>query len=359
LPAGWTWAPLGELLSGIEAGKSFRCDERPPGPDEIGVVKVSAVSWGEYRESESKTCVDAARINPALFVRTGDFLFSRANTVELVGACVIARQVTGRCMLSDKILRFNFLDESWKAWVLHLLQSKQGREQIEALASGNQASMRNIGQARIGQIQIPLPPEPEQSRIADKLDELFSDLDAGVVELRAAQKKLAIYRKSLLKAAVDGALTAEWRARNPARETGAQLLARILIERRARWEARQLARFKAQDKTPPKDWQKQYPEPMAPDTTDLPALPQGWVWASLDMLGEIVSGVAKGTRRDEKIAVRSVPYLRVANVQRGCLDLVEVKTILATDRDIQELSLKFGDVLGGFKSELQHRRSLN
>ena len=62
---------------------------------------------------------------------------------------------------------------------------------------------------------------------------------------------------------------------------GAQLLERILTERRARWEAKQLAKFKEQGKTPPQDWQKKYPEPIQPDTTELPKLPEGWVWASL------------------------------------------------------------------------------
>ena len=124
----------------------------------------------------------------------------------------------------------------------------------------------------------------QQTRIVAKLEELLSDLDAGVAELNAAQKKLAQYRQSLLKAAVEGALTAEWRTQHQPTETGAQLLQRILQERRARWEARQLAKFAEQGKTPPKDWQKKYPEPVQPDTTDLPELPQGWVWASLDQL---------------------------------------------------------------------------
>ena len=124
----------------------------------------------------------------------------------------------------------------------------------------------------------------QQTRIVAKLEELLSDLDAGVAELNAAQKKLAQYRQSLLKAAVEGALTAEWRTQHQPTETGAQLLQRILQERRARWEARQLAKFAEQGKTPPKDWQKKYPEPVQPDTTGLPELPQGWVWASLDQL---------------------------------------------------------------------------
>ena len=205
------------------------------------------------------------------------------------------------------------------------------------------------------EISFPLPPAAEQTRIVAKLEELLSDLDAGVAELKAAQKKLAQYRQSLLKAAVEGALTAEWRGNNKPNETGAQLLERILQERRARWEAKQLAKFKEQGKAPPKDWQKKYPEPVQPETSDLPELPQGWVWASLDMLGEIASGVAKGSKRAPEVEVREVSYLRVANVQRGYLDLSEVKTILATERDIADLTLQAGDILfneGGDRDKL-------
>lgn len=86
-------------------------------------------------------------------------------------------------------------------------------------------------------IGLPLPPRTEQTRIVAKLEELLSDLDAGVAELKAAQKKLAQYRQSLLKAAVEGALTAEWRANNSPSESGTQLLQRILHERRARQSA--------------------------------------------------------------------------------------------------------------------------
>lgn len=216
-------------------------------------------------------------------------------------------------------------------------------------------TVKHLSSKTISEIELPLPPRAEQTRIVAKLEELLSDLDVGVDELKAAQKKLGQYRQSLLKAAVEGALTAEWRTNNTPSETGAQLLERILTERRARWEAKQLAKFEEQGKTPPKDWQKKYPEPVQPDTTDLPKLPEGWVWASLDMLGEIASGVAKGSKIGADIEVREVPYLRVANVQRGFLDLSEVKTILATERDIAELTLKAGDVLfneGGDRDKL-------
>jgi len=341
LPDNWTWVPLSELLSGIETGKSFKCDERPPRGDEVGVVKVSAVSWGEYQEQESKTCLDAARINPELFVQPGDFLFSRANTQELVGACVIARQTKLHVMLSDKILRFRFADAAMKYWLLPFLRSSNGRSQIESLASGNQKSMRNIGQERIGQIQVPLPPRAEQTRIVAKLEELLSDLDAGVTELKAAQKKLKQYRQSLLKAAVEGALTAEWRAQNTPLETGAQLLARILTERRARWETKQLAKFK-EGKTPIKDWRKKYPEPLLPDTTELPELPARWVWVSVDQLSEFVRNGISMTPNTNR---QGFPIFKINAVRPMAVSFSAIKHIEINEKEAEDYWVEVGDVL--------------
>ncbi|EOW9352644.1 restriction endonuclease subunit S [Vibrio cholerae] len=197
----------------------------------------------------------------------------------------------------------------------------------------------------------------EQGRIVDKIEELFSELDEGVKELKAAQNKLSQYRQSLLKSAVEGSLTQQWRAENSdqVQESGEQLLARILKQRREQWQQQKLAEFAEKGKIPPKNWQDKYPEPVQPDTTDLPELPEGWVWASLDMLGDIVSGVTKGTKRKAGIEVREVPYLRVANVQRGFLDLDEVKTIPATESDIKKYTLVPGDILfneGGDRDKL-------
>jgi type I restriction enzyme S subunit len=159
-------------------------------------------------------------------------------------------------------------------------------------------TVKHLSSKTIAEIGLPLPPRTEQTRIVAKLEELLSDLDAGVAELKAAQKKLVQYRQSLLKAAVEGALTAEWRAKNTHSETGAQLLERILQERRARWEAKQLAKFAEQGKTPPKDWQKKYPEPVQPDATGLPELPQGWVWATLSQVGWLDRGRSKHRPRN-------------------------------------------------------------
>lgn len=180
-------------------------------------------------------------------------------------------------------------------------------------------TVKHLSSKTIGDIDLPLPPRKEQTRIVEKLEELLSDLDAGVAELKAAQRKLGQYRQSLLKAAVEGALTASWRAQHTPTETGAQLLERILTERRARWEAQQLAKFEAQGKAPPKDWRKKYPEPMRPDIQSLQKLPHGWAWASFD---EITSFVTSGSRGwADYYSNSGAVFIRSQDINRDFLNL--------------------------------------
>jgi type I restriction enzyme S subunit len=114
-------------------------------------------------------------------------LFSRANTIDLVGACVIAAKPARRLMLSDKILRLKLLG-GVDRWVLYWLKSSGGRDQIESLATGNQQSMRNIGQERIRRIVVPLPPTEEQREIVRRVEAALKLADT--IEKRVAAARL-------------------------------------------------------------------------------------------------------------------------------------------------------------------------
>ena len=239
---------------------------------------------------------------------------------------------------------FHVLRSSWvdPKFLYYLVQTESFVQAMTAVVQG--ALYPAVRPKDISSFQFNLPPRAEQARIVEKLEELLSDLDAGVAELKAAQRKLALYRHSLLKATVEGALTADWRAAHgQPQETGAELLQRILSERRARWEQKQLAKFAGQGKAPPTGWQAKYPEPAAPDLTDLPSLPDGWVWASLDQLAEIQGGIQKQPSR-APVANR-YPFLRVANVARGQLKLDEIHEIELFDGELERLALQKGDIL--------------
>lgn len=185
IPDGWSFSTIGKLISGIEAGKNIRCLERPPRAAEKGIVKISAVTWGEFQENESKTLENPTLFMPERTIRAGDLLISRANTIDLVGACVLVKDIKKKLMLSDKVLRLVAPDE-WKPWILMCLRSRLGRHQIENMATGNQLSMRNITQESIRSIIIPIPSIQERDEILGLVDRSLELTDAVKHNLRLA-----------------------------------------------------------------------------------------------------------------------------------------------------------------------------
>src|SRR5262249_10993679 len=139
-------------------------------------------------------------------------------------------------------------------------------------------NLASINKGVLSRFPVPLAPTNEQQRIVAKIEELFSDLDAGVAALERAKANLKRYRAAVLKAAVEGTLTEAWRTEHPSNEPASKLLERILAERRQKWEADQLAKFAVAGKEPPKNWREKYAEPTPPDTANLPELPNGWCW---------------------------------------------------------------------------------
>ncbi|HDI3232701.1 TPA: restriction endonuclease subunit S [Vibrio cholerae] len=203
----------------------------------------------------------------------------------------------------------------------YFFQSNWFEELIAQITTGT--AQKKFNKTGFRALYFPFPPEKEQDRIVDKLEELFSELDEGVKELKAAQTKLSQYRQSLLKSAVEGSLTQQWRAENSdqVQETGEQLLARILKQRREQWQQQKLAEFAEKGKTPPKNWQDKYPEPVQPDTTDLPELPEGWVWATIDQctmeVRDITDGPFGSNLKTEHYTKSGPRVIRLQNIGDG------------------------------------------
>ena len=253
------------------------------------------------------------------YVQEADVLISTANSYELVGKVSWVGKPPMRATLGAFISLLRARHDVSPAFLFAQMSSDQVQQAIRAMASTT-TNISNVSGGKLKELKLALAPTAEQSRIVAKLEELLSDLDAGVAELKAAQAKLGQYRQSLLKAAVDGSLTAEWRRTHTPSETGAQLLERILVERRQRWEAKQLAKFQEQGKTPPNGWQNHYSHPVRPDTTGLPELPEGWVWATVEQLTDFVTSGSRGWA--EYYSERGAVFIRSQNINTDklCLD---------------------------------------
>lgn len=206
---------------------------------------------------------------------------------------------------------------------------------------GTGTTFKAVSGRVVREFELPIAPPKEQQRIADALDESFSDLDDGVKTLNQVRKKLNHYRASILKAAVEGTLTAEWRAQHPNTEPASVLLKRILAERRRHWEEEQLRKFRDQGKEPPENWKSRYKEPVSPQTEGLEPLTHGWCWATVDQLSsEVRNGYSS-----KPDASSGTPILRISSVRAFALDLGDVRYLSGDPTDYTESLIKPRDLL--------------
>ena len=140
-----------------------------------------------------------------------------------------------------------------------------------------------------------------------------SILDAGVAALELVRSKLKIYRSSILKASVSGSLSAIWRMQNQAPELSSDLLKRILVERRCRWEEEQLDKFKKNDQKPPENWKLKYREPVTSETIDLSLMPSSWCMATVSQAFFIID--YRG--RTPPFSDAGIAHLRSSNIKQG------------------------------------------
>ncbi len=140
---------------------------------------------------------------------------------------------------------------------------------------------------------LPVPPREAQKRIVARIVDLFSEIDDGEAALARARTDLGTWRKALLKAAVTGELTADWRAANPSTEIGADLLARILDERRRR------------------DNRKLNTSGLILDSS--PDLPEGWAMTSIGAIFDVFVG-STPSRADKDLWKGDVPWISSGEV---------------------------------------------
>ena len=193
--------------------------------------------------------------------------------------------------------------------------------------------LAHITKPKFNDSLVPLAPLAEQHRIVAEIETQFTRLDASVAAQRRVQANLKRYRASVLKSACEGRLvpTEAELARSEGRdyEPAGALLERVLAARRARWESQEKRRGK-------------YKEPVSPDTSGLPELPEGWAWATVE---KVSLRIQYGTSNKADSYASGVPVLRMGNIQEGGLDFSSLKYLPAQDIEVQKTLLAPGDLV--------------
>ena len=182
-PKGWNVKPLKELLSSIDSGKSPKCESRNADNKEWGVLKLSAVTYGKYQEKENKAFLGRQEDIDKYEVKSGDLLFTRKNTKDLVAAVAYVFETKPKRAMPDLIFRLNVKDADIldKLYLLGLLSNSSQRAEIRNLAGGAAGSMPNISKEKLLNVLVPVPPIELQKKYA-----------LIIHKIRESRKKLSV-----------------------------------------------------------------------------------------------------------------------------------------------------------------------
>lgn len=190
---GWPLVKLEECLIRIDSGKSINCENYPRTGTHPAILKLSAVTYGEYIPTENKQLPSDNLFLPDAEVHAGDLLFSRKNTLEYVGMTVLVKETPCKLMLPDLIFRLVLQDNIRAEYLHQLINHPLYRTVISSLANGTTGSMPNISKQKLKGLAIPLPPVDVQKQIEPFIyqsDKSKFELEQALSELTATYKRI-------------------------------------------------------------------------------------------------------------------------------------------------------------------------
>lgn len=307
-PTGWVETTLGEIAD-TTLGKMLDRG-KATGEHPVPYLRNVNIQWGRIDLTDILT-MDISPVEQDFYrLQPGDLLACEGGEI---GRCAIWTHEAGYMAFQKALHRIRPFHGIEVKYLRYLLEHMSKEGSLLPYATGS--TIKHLPQQQIRRLPIHLPPTAEQQRIVAALEEHLTRLERGTSQVSKLAQRIDRFRDSLMTAACTGRLIA-----------GANF---------------HLGAAK----------------PSVANSIDgnLPEIPDHWSWARLGEIAEVVGGVTKDTKSQNNPALTEVPYLRVANVQRGRLDLTNVTHIRVSPKKAKQLELKVGDVLlneGGDRDKL-------
>jgi type I restriction enzyme S subunit len=317
VPRNWVSAKIGELFTVFGGGT----------PD----TQKSEYWKGNFPWISSADIDERHRITPRRAISRDAIENSATNLVPKGSVIIVTRVGLGKAALADRDLCFSqdsqalLFDPAIFDPHFVLYQMSQTVGIFRHVSRGTTIS--GVTKKQLLELDFKLPPTAEQRKIVAEIEKQFTRLDAAIVALKRVQANLKRYRASVLKAACEGRLvpTEAELARREGRsyESASELLKRILADRRSRWEAAQLAKFRASGKLPKDNrWKLDYEVSAEPENTQPIGLPEGWTWATVGQLAalepnSITDGPFGSNLKTEHYTAVGPRVIRLQNIGDG------------------------------------------
>jgi type I restriction enzyme, S subunit len=309
IPSHWRLCKLGDVIR-LRNGFAFKSSDYSD--DGVPVIRISDIGDSKVT-TETAVRVPREKAKFEFKIDQGDLLIAMSGaTTGKTGVYEGKETVLQNQRIGNfKILDDAAVDKKYRNYYVASL-----RKEIQRAAYGG--AQPNISAKDIESFTFPLAPLSEQKGIVAEIEKQFSRLDEAVANLKRVKANLKRYKAAVLKAAVEGKLTEDWRKAHPDVEPASELLKRILTE-----------------------GQESQNGPL--DLNRSPQLPATWCWARIEDLGDVQLGRQRAPRYHSGQYMR--PYLRVQNVFEDRIDLEDVLEMDFPPNDFQKFQLKPGDIL--------------
>ena len=298
LQEGWESVRLGDALTLIN-GRAFK-------PSEWLQAGLPIVRIQNLNNPDAPFNYYDGELPDKFLLSNGELLFAWSGTPGTSFGAHIWRGK--KAWLNQHIFKVVFDESVFDKRFLQLAINQNLNEYIRQAHGG--AGLAHITKGKFENSELPQPSLDVQQEIVAEIEKQFSRLDEAVAGLKRIKASLKRYKAAVLKAAVEGKLTEEWRKVHPNVEPASELLKRIRTERKKKWE----------EKNPG----KKYKEPAAPDTSSLPELPEGWVWVSLQQVFETITD---GDHQPPPQTESGIPFLVIGNVRAGKIDFSDTRFV--------------------------------
>ena len=313
LPAGWRWTTIGDVATDTQIGIVRSKAQQNREGQGVPYLKMNNLTMSGKVITNNIVFVQATQDEINRYaLRKGDILFNTRNSIELVGKTGIVTQGASGFIYNNNLMRIRTKPNVLPLFIAYQMCSPDFRNRMERV----KRSTTNVA-ALYAKDVLPLPialaPVDQQSFIVAEIEKQFSRLDEAVANLKRVKANLKRYKAAVLKAAVEGKLTEEWRKAHPDVEPASELLKRILAERRAKWNGK-----------------GKYKEPDPLEVYDLPELPARWVWATAL---QVVDEVKDGTHDTPKYQKSGIPFITQKHIKPSGLVFDDYKLISEADHE--------------------------
>ncbi|MDY6397636.1 MAG: restriction endonuclease subunit S [Treponema sp.] len=338
IPENWCWCRLGDLAFIARGGSPRPINEYLTNdPDGYNWIKISDTDKGGKYINSTKQKIKKEGLYKTRLIHKGDFLLTNSMSfgrpyISNIEGCI-----------HDGWLVFSFSNECISPdFIYHLLSSSFIYNQFADSAAG--AVVQNLNTDKVIETLIPLPPLSVQKAIVVKLEKVLPLVDAYEnALLQKEELKNALpdkVKKAILQEAITGQLTENWRKSATIKESGKQLLDRIIEER----NAKALAEWEESLKKNPK---AKKPVPVVAseiEEEEIPfEVPENWCWCRIDDLFAHNSG--KALNKSENKVGTELEYITTSNLYWNYFELDNLKTMLFKDEEIEKCTVKKGDLL--------------